>query len=186
MPTFPKIERYYASLAELIEAGGSDNELSVHPAFQNCLAAYCGAHKDKLVLVPELATTKDTKPDGTIRDSLRMTRGYWEPKDTHDNLDAESQEKFKRGYPRDNILFEDSPRAESRRPRIGGRLTSPYPSLFGSSVPKDDSTVPHMVAYLLPFPPLSPATQCLTCLSWVGTTSISMQCEQHFWGNPKT
>ena len=105
---FPNIEHYYASLAQLIEAGGSDNELSIRPAFQNCLAAYCAAHRDKLVLVPELATTKGTKPDGTIRDSLRMTRGYWEAKDTHDNLDAEIQDKFSRGYPRDNILFENS------------------------------------------------------------------------------
>ena len=108
MPAFPNIEHYYASLAQLIEAGGSDNELSIRPAFQNCLAAYCAAHRDKLVLVPELATTKGTKPDGTIRDSLRMTRGYWEAKDTHDNLDAEIQDKFSRGYPRDNILFENS------------------------------------------------------------------------------
>ena len=108
IPVLPNIERYYSSLAELIEVGGSDNELNIRPAFQNCLAAYCAAHRDRLVLVPELATTKGTKPDGTIRDSLRMTRGYWEAKDTHDNLDAEILEKFNRGYPRDNILFEDS------------------------------------------------------------------------------
>ena len=108
MPTYPNIENYYASLAELIEAGGSDNELNIRPAFQNCLATYCAAHRDKLVLVPELAAAKGTKPDGTIRDALRMTRGYWEAKDTHDNLDAEIQDKFARGYPRDNILFEDS------------------------------------------------------------------------------
>ena len=108
MAKFPHIENYYAYLDELIIAGGSDNELSIRPAFQNCLAAYCAAHRDKLVLVPELATTKGRKPDGTIRDSLRMTRGYWEAKDTHDNLDAEILEKFNRGYPRDNILFEDS------------------------------------------------------------------------------
>ena len=50
MPAFPNIENYHASLAELIEAGGSDNELSIRPAFQNCLAAYCAAHRDKLVL----------------------------------------------------------------------------------------------------------------------------------------
>ena len=37
-----------------------------------------------------------------------MARGYWEAKDTHDDLDAEIQAKFNRGYPRDNILFEDS------------------------------------------------------------------------------
>ena len=37
-----------------------------------------------------------------------MARGYWEAKDTHDDLDAEIQTKLNRGYPRDNIIFEDS------------------------------------------------------------------------------
>ena len=47
-------------------------------------------------------------PDGTVKDALRMARGYWEAKDTHDDLDAEITRKFDRGYPRDNIIFEDS------------------------------------------------------------------------------
>ena len=108
MSAFPNIERYYASLAELIEVGGSDNELSIRPAFQNCLAAYCAAHRDRLVLVPELRAPSGIIPDGTVLDSLRMTRGLWEAKDSHDNLDAEIQGKFERGYPRSNIIFEDS------------------------------------------------------------------------------
>ena len=108
MPALPNIERYYASLAELIEVGGSDNELNIRPAFQNCLAAYCAAHRDRLVLVPELRAPSGIIPDGTVLDSLRMTRGLWEAKDTHDNLDAEIQNKFERGYSRSNIIFEDS------------------------------------------------------------------------------
>ena len=108
MPSFPNVDRYRADLAELIELGGSDNELNIRPAFQNCLAAYCAAHREKLVLVPELESSKGNKPDGTIRDALRMARGYWEAKDPHDSLDAEIQAKFSQGYPRDNILFEDS------------------------------------------------------------------------------
>ena len=108
MPTYPHIENYYSYLGQLIEAGGSNNELSIRAAFQNCLASYCAAHKDRLVLVPELATAEGTKPDGTVRDSLRMARGYWEAKDPHDDLDAEIQAKFNVGYPRDNIVFEDS------------------------------------------------------------------------------
>lgn len=108
MPSYPHIECYHSDLAELIELGGSDNELNIRPAFQNCLAAYCAAHREKLVLVPELASSKGNKPDGTIRDALRMARGHWEAKDSHDNLDAEIQRKFDRGYPKDNILFEDS------------------------------------------------------------------------------
>ena len=108
MPALPNIERYYASLAELIEVGGSDNELNIRPAFQNCLAAYCADHRARMVLVPELRAPSGIIPDGTMLDSLRMTRGLWEAKDSHDNLDAEIQSKFERGYPRSNIIFEDS------------------------------------------------------------------------------
>ena len=54
MPDYPHIERYRADLQELIEFGGSDSELNIRPAFQNCLAAYCTDHREKLALVPEL------------------------------------------------------------------------------------------------------------------------------------
>jgi len=37
--------------------------------------------------------------------------GYWEAKDAKDDLDAEIEFKFKRGYPQDNIIFEDSTQA---------------------------------------------------------------------------
>ena len=107
MPTYPHIQRYREELARLIEAGGSDSELNIRPAFQNCLAAYCAAHKEKLTLVPELSVGS-VRPDGTVKDTLRMARGYWEAKDTRDNLDQEIQRKFDSGYPRDNIIFEDS------------------------------------------------------------------------------
>ena len=108
MPDYPHIERYHAELTQLIEFGGSDSELNIRPAFQSCLAAYCGDRKERFALVPELRTPYGVVPDGTVKDSLRMARGYWEAKDTHDDLDAEIERKFNRGYPRDNIVFEDS------------------------------------------------------------------------------
>ena len=108
MPTYQHIRRYHQDLAELIRAGGSDSELNIRAAFQNCLAAYCSAHAEKLTLVAELPTNAGVRPDGTVKDSLRMTRGYWEAKDTRDDLDREIQRKFDGGYPRDNIIFEDS------------------------------------------------------------------------------
>ena len=111
MPTYPHIERYRAELDELIAFGGTDNESSIRVAFRNCLASYCHDHREKLVLVEELAAQGGIYPDGTVKDSLRMNRGYWEAKDTHDDLDAEIRAKFDRGYPRDNIIFEDSERA---------------------------------------------------------------------------
>ena len=108
MPSYPYIEECRAKLQEFIEFGGSDNEENIRPAFQNCLDAYCRDHRERLVLIPELKTSPSNKPDGTVKDSLRMARGYWEAKDSHDDLDAEIQAKFNRGYPRDNIIFEDS------------------------------------------------------------------------------
>ena len=108
MPDYPHIQRYHAALSQLVAAGGSARELNIRPAFQNCLAAYCAAHRERLTLVPELRAPGGVIPDGTVKDSLRMARGYWEAKDPGDDLDAEIRAKFHRGYPSDNILFEDS------------------------------------------------------------------------------
>ena len=108
MPSYLHIEEYRTKLQDLIELGGSDNEENIRPAFQKCLDAYCRDHRERLILIPELKTSPSNKPDGTVKDSLRMARGYWEAKDSHDDLDAEIQVKFNRGYPRDNIIFEDS------------------------------------------------------------------------------
>ena len=108
MPVYPHIDRYYGELSQLIEFGGLANEENIRSAFQNCLAAYCAEHSERLVLVPELRSDSSNKPDGTIRDSLRITRGLWEAKDTYDDLDREIQNKLSQGYSSDNILFEDS------------------------------------------------------------------------------
>ena len=107
MPSYPHIERYYEDKQRLIDYGGSDNEQSIRAAFQNCLAAYCRAHRENLELVPELRAG-NVIPDGTVNDRMRLTHGYWEAKDLHDNLDAEIQNKLRSGYPDDNIVFEDS------------------------------------------------------------------------------
>ena len=115
MPSYTHIERYHADLQRLVDFGGSDNEQSIRRAFAVCLDSYCRDHREKLALVDELDAGAGSRvagtgirPDGTVKDSLRMARGYWEAKDTHDDLDAEIQAKFNRGYPSGNILFEDS------------------------------------------------------------------------------
>ena len=108
MPAYPHIERYRAELRRLTEFGGSANESSIRRAFAQCLDAYCRDHRERLALVDELAYRGGARPDGTVKDSLRMARGYWEAKDSYDDLDAEIQIKFNSGYPRDNIIFEDS------------------------------------------------------------------------------
>ena len=108
MANYPHIKSYYEELQRLIEFGGSANEQSKRRAFESCLTAYCLDHREKLMLVPELTTISGVRPDGTVKDSLRLARGYWEAKDVADNLDDEIQSKLDRGYPRDNIIFEDT------------------------------------------------------------------------------
>ena len=97
MLAYPHIDRYYDELSQLIEYGGLANEENIRSAFQNCLAAYCAEHSERLVLVPELRSDRSNKPDGTIRDSLRMTRGLWEAKDTYDDLNREIRKQTKPG-----------------------------------------------------------------------------------------
>ena len=128
MPSYPHIERYREYLQQLIDYGGSDSELNIRPAFQNCLDANCRDHSEKLMLVPELRTGAGVVPDGTVKDTLRMARGFWEAKDTHDDLDTEIQKKFNGGYPRDNIVFEDSQTAvliQNRQEAMRADMTRP-------------------------------------------------------------
>ena len=112
MPTYAHIEKYHADLQRFIDFGGSDNEQSIQRAFAECLDSYCRENREKLALVDELRAglnpAQRNRPDGTVKDSLRMARGYWEAKDSHDDLDSEIQAKLDRGYPKDNIIFEDS------------------------------------------------------------------------------
>ena len=108
MAGYPHIERYRAELEQIIAIGGSTNELTIKPAFRKCLAAHCRDHRERLMLLDELIAKGGVRPDGTVKDTLRMYRGYWEAKDTDDDLEAEIQAKFNKGYPQDNIIFEDS------------------------------------------------------------------------------
>lgn len=108
MANYPHIEEYYSELERIIAFSGVRNEESIRGAFQTCLSSYCKEHKGNFALVTELRTLTGVKPDGTVKDSNRMSRGYWEAKDLADNLDAEIRKKFNLGYPQDNILFENS------------------------------------------------------------------------------
>lgn len=44
----------------------------------------------------------------TLKDALRQDWGYWESKDAQDDLEAEIKAKFAKGYPKNNMLFEDT------------------------------------------------------------------------------
>ncbi len=104
------ISQYHANLEKIIQYGGSRKETAIRTPFQNLLNEYCKPREFKLI--PELdyktRNGKIIRPDGTVKDALRLDWGYWESKDQYDNLDQEIDKKLSKGYPDSNILFEDS------------------------------------------------------------------------------
>ena len=104
------ISRYIHEIESLIQHGGSSNEGSIRKAFSNLLDTYCRPRDLRLIDELEYVTRTGSKvyPDGTVKDALRLTHGYWEAKDEADTLDKEIAKKRAKGYPTDNILFEDS------------------------------------------------------------------------------
>ena len=111
-PTPKHVKTYYAALDQFAKLGVT-HETAVRAAFQGLLEN-C-ARQCKWTLVPEYGVStgrgKRIVVDGALVDDYRLTHGYWEAKDIHDDLPAEVDRKFKAGYPTDNILFQTPQRA---------------------------------------------------------------------------
>ena len=107
-PTHRTIRKYYEDLHAL-QGQRVLNEMSLRPPFQSLLADTGKLHG--WTLIAELSgktSTGRVQPDGTLRDSNSLPRGYWEAKDTKDDLDAEIKRKTARGYKLSNTIFEDT------------------------------------------------------------------------------
>src|SRR5437899_7110626 len=57
------------------------------------------------------SAARPSSPTATLCDEFNLHRGYWEAKDTDDDLDAEISRKSAKGYPLNNIIFEDTRQA---------------------------------------------------------------------------
>jgi hypothetical protein len=107
------IHKYLTELARLRQVGGTHRESVVREAFKDLLKNW-GRSLD-LPFIPEYELDTRTKErryvDGALLHTLRVPYGYWEAKDEKDDLDAEIDFKLRRGYPKTNIVFEDSTQA---------------------------------------------------------------------------
>ena len=107
------IQQYLNNLQDLRKVSGTHRESVVREAFKDLIKGW--ARSQDLVFVPEYEITTPTKDrryvDGALLHALRMPFGYWEAKDEKDDLDNEIAYKLRRGYPQDNIIFEDSTQA---------------------------------------------------------------------------
>ena len=102
--------KFQAELDRIKQMSGSLNEQTIRPAFRAMLRSW--ARSEDLFLLEEhpfLTKMKTTKyPDGTVVHDLRVPLGYWEAKDTQDDLDEEIRKKTSIGYPTTNIIYETS------------------------------------------------------------------------------
>jgi len=121
------LTRYYSAIKELRAAQAKPTEGNLRRAFGSLLTGL--GRRRKLTLIDEYATQgqggSHIRPDGALVDEWRRPFAFWEAKDSSDNLFAEIENKKAKGYPLDNIIFEDTVTAvlyqdgyEARRTRI--------------------------------------------------------------------
>ena len=95
-PTYKPITNYYAELKEY-ERLGEQNEGTVRAAFQGLLQHYC--HQSNLILLCEKIHYTPEKrritPDDEVVDTFKLPYGYWEAKDTQDDLHVEASNPAK-------------------------------------------------------------------------------------------
>lgn len=107
-PEHKAIREYYAALKTYASVAAT-HEGAVETAFQRLLADTGRSHGWTLIPKQSVKLGKKTIiPDGLLQDEYYLKRGYWEAKDTDDDLDDEIAKKIKKGYPLTNTIFEDT------------------------------------------------------------------------------
>jgi len=105
-PNHKSIKEYYEELASF-EKHGHSNEMTVRNAFQDLLQTY--TKKIGWQFIEEYTIKrkdrKNASVDGALLDQFSLPRGFWEAKDSKDDLPIEITKKFADGYPQTNILF---------------------------------------------------------------------------------
>ncbi|HEY5331592.1 MAG TPA: type ISP restriction/modification enzyme [Acidobacteriaceae bacterium] len=107
-PTHKPIKAYYEALAQF-HKHGHVTEGNTKAAFAALLRKCCSPYGWHLVEeYPFKGPNKQPlRADGALVDDLTVQHGFWEAKDTNDDLKKEIKAKFAKGYPRDeNILFQ--------------------------------------------------------------------------------
>ena len=115
-PTHKPIKTYYTELEKYAQLG-EQNEGTVRAAFQSLLQHYC--HQSNLTLLcektytlpPNKGGSRRIRPDGEVVDAFGLPHGYWEAKDTQDDLHTEANRKFAIGYPSENIVIQSPTQA---------------------------------------------------------------------------
>lgn len=110
-PTHKAVQDYYAELEDLAQLD-LFGEGAVAPAFATLLR-YCTRNTNYTLAEQYMLkrSGRTLRVDGALLDSFKLPYGYWEAKDSADDLDVEIARKFQAGYPKENILFQAPGRA---------------------------------------------------------------------------
>lgn len=103
------INEYRAELDRVLQVSGSRRESVVREPFKDLLKRWGKSQDLHFVAEHAIVTPKGNRiyTDGALLHGLRVPFGYWEAKDQDDKLDGEIADKFRKGYPKDNIIFSD-------------------------------------------------------------------------------
>jgi predicted helicase len=106
------IDGYYRLLDGYEEHGQLGIESTTEFAMKNLLLRWCDMSGGWTLEKPSMKTPRGNTitPDGTIFDDTYWRRGFWEAKDTADDLKVEIKKKRLAGYPFDKNLFFDDTR----------------------------------------------------------------------------
>lgn len=107
-----QIKDYYLAL-DMYSKHGMTHETAIRNAFQALLIYSCKQMKlDFIEEFPYIRLNKHkARIDGAFIDKFTVPQGYWEAKDSQDDLAKEVVKKFELGYPKDNIIFQSPERA---------------------------------------------------------------------------
>jgi len=110
-PNHKAIQAYYQTLQSYADLNKT-HETATRTAFLRLLEDTARVHGWNVITEDaiRLDNGRIIRPDATLYKNS-MPRGYWEAKDTGDDLDSEIRKKRERGYPLTNIIFEDTRQA---------------------------------------------------------------------------
>lgn len=106
------INQYHNAVHKIYQFSGQNHEQAIKTEFQKLINHYC--EKRNLLVVSEINIKNKhgvlIRPDGIVKNNLRLDCGYWESKANVD-LDKEIVNKINAGYPLTNTLFQDDKNA---------------------------------------------------------------------------
>jgi len=136
-PQHKAVKDYYDALSNLATLRAS-HEGAVSSAFA-VLLRHCARQFDWTLIEQHQVRRNghSIRVDGALVDNFKLVHGYWEAKDSDDDLGKEVKKKFGAGYPKDNILFQAPDRIiiwQDARQVFGEDITQPGRLIEGLSI----------------------------------------------------